>query len=151
MKRLLMVGVVATLMGCQSMGPKETLGTGVGALVGGVVGNQFGGGSGRAVFTTAGVFLGGMMGRDVGKSLDAVDRSLARQSVSRSLEYSPNNTKTSWQNPNTGNSGYTIPTNTYQVNNVYCREYHHVMKVAGKRQQVYGTACRQPDGTWQTQ
>lgn len=30
----------------------------------------------------------------------------------------------------------------------YCREYTKEMKVNGKRQTAYGTACRQPDGAW---
>jgi surface antigen len=31
----------------------------------------------------------------------------------------------------------------------YCREYQTVATVGGRRQQAYGTACRQPDGSWQ--
>lgn len=151
MKKLLTVVMITTLTGCQAMGPKETMGTGVGALLGGVVGNQFGGGTGKAVATTVGVFVGGLLGRGVGQSLDAVDNQLANQSVTRSLEYAPSNTRTNWYNPDTNNSGYTVPTRTYQVNNMYCREYHHIMTVGGKQQQIYGTACRQPDGTWKVQ
>ena len=30
----------------------------------------------------------------------------------------------------------------------YCREFQHEVIVAGKREQAYGTACRQPDGSW---
>lgn len=29
-----------------------------------------------------------------------------------------------------------------------CREYSSTEIIAGQRQQVYGTACLQPDGTW---
>lgn len=31
----------------------------------------------------------------------------------------------------------------------YCREYQAVSTVGGRRQQTYGTACMQPDGSWQ--
>ncbi len=31
----------------------------------------------------------------------------------------------------------------------YCREYRHTVTVAGRQQQAWGTACRQPDGDWQ--
>ncbi len=30
----------------------------------------------------------------------------------------------------------------------YCREYQSTVMVGGQPQQSYGTACRQPDGTW---
>jgi len=30
----------------------------------------------------------------------------------------------------------------------YCREFQHEVIVAGKREQAYGTACRQADGSW---
>jgi surface antigen len=30
----------------------------------------------------------------------------------------------------------------------YCREFQHRAKVGGKIQQLFGTACQQPDGTW---
>jgi surface antigen len=37
----------------------------------------------------------------------------------------------------------------YQAaNGTYCREYQQEITVGGKEQQSYGTACRQPDGTW---
>jgi len=37
-----------------------------GSIVGGVVGNQFGGGSGKKIMTVAGALLGGAVGRDLG-------------------------------------------------------------------------------------
>lgn len=30
----------------------------------------------------------------------------------------------------------------------YCREYQSSANIAGKTQKTYGTACRQPDGSW---
>jgi surface antigen len=41
------------------------------------------------------------------------------------------------------------PTRTYQQSSgEYCREYQQTVTVGGKTQEAYGTACRQPDGTW---
>ena len=37
-----------------------------GSVIGGVVGNQFGGGSGKKIMTIAGALLGGSVGRDLG-------------------------------------------------------------------------------------
>ncbi len=31
----------------------------------------------------------------------------------------------------------------------YCREFQHEITIGGKREQGYGTACRQPDGSWE--
>ena len=31
----------------------------------------------------------------------------------------------------------------------YCREFQHEITVGGKQEQGYGTACRQPDGSWE--
>ena len=31
----------------------------------------------------------------------------------------------------------------------YCREFQHEVTIGGKREQSYGTACRQPDGSWE--
>ncbi|UCC55778.1 MAG: hypothetical protein JSU75_10565 [Gammaproteobacteria bacterium] len=31
----------------------------------------------------------------------------------------------------------------------YCREFQHDVTIGGSREQAYGTACRQPDGSWE--
>lgn len=31
----------------------------------------------------------------------------------------------------------------------YCREFQHEVTIGGKREQSYGTACRQSDGSWE--
>ena len=31
----------------------------------------------------------------------------------------------------------------------YCREFQHEVTIGGKKEQSYGTACRQPDGSWE--
>jgi surface antigen len=65
------------------------------------------------------------------------------------LEHTRTNTSTAWRNPDTGNSGAITPVETYQTREgQYCREYIQTVIVAGKEQQAYGTACRQPDGSW---
>ena len=33
----------------------------------------------------------------------------------------------------------------------YCREYQHTVTIDGKQEKAYGTACRQPDGSWKIQ
>lgn len=36
-----------------------------------------------------------------------------------------------------------------QADEPYCREYTQPVNVGGKQQEGYGTACMQPDGSWQ--
>jgi len=57
-----------------------------------------------------------------------------------------------WRNPDSGNSGSITPTRTYEIaNGQYCREYRQTIVIGASRNRPNGTACRQPDGTWQTQ
>lgn len=40
------------------------------------------------------------------------------------------------------------PAQMERVDRAYCREYTTETVIAGKRRPTYGTACRQPDGSW---
>ena len=80
--------MAGTLAGCSqttsNWGSKQTVGTGIGAVAGGLAGSQIGGGSGRLWATGAGALLGALVGSEVGASLDAADRNemeLAQQKV----------------------------------------------------------------------
>src|SRR4029453_19016761 len=99
MKRMLLALVLAgsfALTGCET---NQDTGTLVGAVAGGVIGNQFGKGGGRAARTMAGAgsggtagkevggaaapgagaVLGGVAGNEMGGKVDARGRELARQ------------------------------------------------------------------------
>lgn len=61
----------------------------------------------------------------------------------------PTGTYSTWENPDTGHAGSFTPTRTYQrPTGQYCREYQQTIRVGGEVQESYGTACREPDGTW---
>lgn len=83
---------------------KEVLGTGIGAALGGLVGSQFGHGSGKIVATLAGVGIGGFLGNRIGAKLDELDRQKA-QSATEQVLADPGTAPASWSNPNSGNSG----------------------------------------------
>lgn len=139
--------VCALLMAaCETAGPKTGLGAATGAAAGGLIGAAAGGGAEGIV---AGVLLGGLLGGAIGNALDQRDREYAYQNNQRGLEtYSVGQTST-WQNPDTGHAGSMTPTNTYQTSQgQYCREYQQTVTVGGQTEQAYGTACRQPDGSW---
>ncbi len=130
-------------------GNKQTLGTLIGAGLGGLAGSQIGSGRGQLAAVGAGVLLGGLLGNEVGKSLDKADIAYAERNAQETLEYQQTGATSSWVNPDSGNSGSITPTATYQsAGGEYCREYQQTVTVGGDEQSAYGTACRQPDGSW---
>lgn len=138
------------LSACESGNQKQTAGTLIGAIGGGLLGSQVGGGSGRLVATGVGTLLGAFLGSEVGKSLDRADRQAMSNTTQETLETNPSGQTSTWQNPDSGNSGTVTPTSTYRNSEgQYCREYQQTVEIGGKSEQAYGTACRQPDGTWQ--
>jgi len=143
---LILVSLTAIcLVGCDSMNNQD-VGTISGAAVGGLVGSRFGGGSGQLVATAAGALAGAYLGGKIGQSMDQADR--AR--MNSALENNPTGKPAYWTNDKTGTTYDVVPVKNTTVNgNPYCREYRSTANIAGKQQQVYGTACRQPDGTWQ--
>jgi surface antigen len=64
------------------------------------------------------------------------------------FEYNRTNQPSSWTNPDTGNSYTVTPTQTYESQGTPCREFTMNSQIGGKTEQVYGTACRQADGSW---
>jgi surface antigen len=145
---LLILGLVLT--GCApSMGPKETGGTLIGAAGGAAIGSQIGHGTGRVIAVAIGTLAGALIGQEVGKSLDKADQLAMERNAQYALENTRTNVTTTWRNPDSGNYGSVTPIETYQTaGGQYCREYTQTVVVAGERHQAYGTACRQPDGTW---
>ena len=130
-------------------GQKQTLGTLIGAGLGGLAGSQIGSGTGQLAAVGAGVLLGGLLGSEVGKTLDKADETYLTNNAQSSLETAPTGITSSWANPDSGNSGSLTPTNTYQTAaGQNCREYHSTVTIDGQTEDVYGTACREPDGSW---
>ncbi|MBN8531443.1 MAG: glycine zipper 2TM domain-containing protein [Alphaproteobacteria bacterium] len=128
---------------------KEMGGTAIGAIGGGILGSNIGKGKGNIAAIIGGTLLGGMLGNQIGASLDRADMAYYNQTSQRALERAPSNQTVTWVNPDSGNSGTITPTRTFQQGSAYCREYQQTIQVGGQTKQGYGTACRQPDGTWQ--
>ncbi len=149
--KLALVSVVAIGLGaCADQGPKQTIGTLGGAALGGLVGSQIGSGTGQMAAVGAGVLLGGLIGSEIGRSLDRADREMMYRTTQRALETQPSGASSTWRNPDSGHSGVVTPQPAYQDSSGrYCREYRQSVTIGGDRQEAYGTACRQPDGTWQ--
>jgi surface antigen len=122
---------------------RELVGQILGGATGGLVGSQIGTGSGRLAAIAAGTVVGMLVGGEIGREMDRADKLC----VDQALETAPDGTRIHW---NDNNRDYTVtPTSTRKnADGQYCREYQTVSNVGGKTQQVYGKACRQPDGSW---
>jgi len=149
-KKLLLVSAVAVSLAACSSGPKGQMGGVLGAGGGALLGSQVKG-KAKIPAIVLGTVLGGVLGNSIGNSLDKVDQMTMAKTTQRTLEVVKDGETTSWRNPNTGNSGTVVPTRTYQANNTYCREFQQTVTVGGQQQSAYGTACRQPDGSWKIQ
>jgi surface antigen len=142
--------IAAGLAGCadQGYGPKQSLGTLGGAALGGLLGAQFGSGTGQIAATAAGVLIGALTGSEVGLSLDRADRAYANQAIYRA-QAGPMGETIFWQNPASGNRGAVTPVRDgTSARGDYCREFQQSITVGGQTRQGYGIACRQPDGSW---
>ncbi|MHB0917159.1 MAG: RT0821/Lpp0805 family surface protein [Thiobacillus sp.] len=132
------------LTGCATEGPREQAGTIIGGVLGGVLGAQVGGGHGRTVAIIAGALAGSAIGGAVGESMDDNDR----RKVAETLEGVRTGVAAAWINPDTGVQYSVTPTRTYDTAAGPCREFTTGAIIGGKRETVYGTACRQADGSW---
>ncbi|SLN59890.1 RT0821/Lpp0805 family surface protein [Oceanibacterium hippocampi] len=130
-------------------GPKQGVGTILGAIGGGIAGAQFGHGKGRLVATAIGTLGGAVLGNAVGQSLDRADATYAAQAQQAALERYPSGETIEWQNPDSGHYGSVTPLRTYRSDGRYCREYTQTVWIGGRQSEAYGEACRQPDGSWQ--
>ena len=124
---------------------RDLIGAALGGATGGLIGSNIGKGKGRTVATVGGVLVGLFVGGKIGRNMDQLDQACAGQA----LERVPDGQTVVWQGQN--QDGYWVtPKRTYEASNGdYCREYTSEAVIAGRRQQTYGTACRQPDGSWQ--
>jgi surface antigen len=147
--------LVVMLASCAQTGqsiannPKTTMGGMLGAAGGGLIGAAAGGGTAGII---GGVLIGGLLGGAIGNHLDQRDKELAARNAQNTFENAKTGQTSTWKNPDSGNSGEITPTKTYQnASGQYCREYQQTITVGGEKQQGYGTACRQPDGSWKIQ
>lgn len=135
------VPLLVSAAGCAT---KQDTGVLTGGVLGGVVGSSVGHGKAGAI--VAGSVIGALIGGAIGSTMDEQDRHRAYHA----LEHNRSREPYSWRNPDSGNSYTVTPTRTYEARaGQYCREYQTDAVINGHRDRVYGTACRQPDGSWQ--
>jgi len=127
---------------------KETVGGLSGAVAGAWIGSNTGKGKGNIAAIAVGTLLGAAIGSDFGRSLDKADMKYYNQTGQTALEYNRTGATSTWKNPDSGASGTFTPKKTFERKGNYCREFTQTIKIGGKSESGYGTACRQPDGSW---
>ena len=133
-------------------GPKQALGTITGMVLGGKIANDLTEDSSKNnLWTLAGVTLGAFLGNEIGASMDKTDILMAQKSQYQALEYNKLNVRSTWSNPDTGNSGKIYPTRTFNRGEQPCREFTQEITIAGKTETAFVLACRMADGSWQLQ
>lgn len=123
---------------------KELIGGVLGGATGGIAGTRIGKGSGRTAATIGGAVIGVLVGSAIGRSMDQADQ----YCVSRVLEYAPDRASVHWYGDG-GTPLGVMPVGTFEHEGRYCREYQTTARIGGRTEQMYGTACRMPDGSWQ--
>lgn len=142
--KMLIVLTSASLVSCANV-TNQDVGTVTGAVAGGLLGSQFGKGGGQMLAIGIGTLAGAYIGGAIGRNMDETDRLRMTQAFENNRVGQP----AYWQNDRTGARYTVVPTRDVAIDgNDYCREYRTTAVIAGKKQQVYGTACRQPDGSW---
>ena len=150
LKNIVLAGIImlgAILSGCATYHPpnKETQATVAGGVIGGVLGSTIGDGRGKIWGAAAGTLIGALVGSHVGRQLDELDRYKAGQT----LETARTGSSREWVNPDSGTEYTVTPTRTYDSGyGTPCREFTMDAEIGGNTEQVYGTACRQADGSW---
>lgn len=148
LKKFVIVGLAASLLAGCATGPNQnqTLGTLAGAVGGAAIGSAFGQGSGKVAAIAAGALVGGFLGNQIGAALDADSQ---RYNYQASVSAMETGYPQQWQNPQAGTYGTVQPGPATYVNNRTCRPYTNTVFIDGQQQVARGTACRNPDGSWQ--
>jgi len=125
---------------------RAVLGGVLGGAAGAAIGSTVDKHDGRRAAIVGGTIIGVLVGGAIGQYMDSVDQNC----IGQTLEHVPDGETIVWRNPNVGGAYQVTPAETYQRDDGrYCREYITEVVIGGRRQQAYGTACRQPDGSWQ--
>src|SRR3990172_3766880 len=123
----------------------DIIGVLIGGATGGLIGAEFGRGRDRTAAIIGGTVIGALIGGSIGGYMDRVDYDC----FGRALDHAPDRQPVAWRNPN-GVEYSVVPQSTYtDRRGRYCREYNTTAAIGGRIERVYGTACRQPDGSWE--
>lgn len=147
-KIVLSVLIASTMLSACATSDQESAGGILGGIAGGFLGSQFGEGSGKTVVAIAGAMIGAWAGKQIVRGMTRSDQ-IVYEAAAQEAATAPLGEPIEWNNPETGNGG-TIVASREGTNRSgeYCREYQQTITIDGRTERAYGTACRQPDGSW---
>ncbi len=127
---------------------KQTGSVVAGAVIGGLVGNMFGGGTGRVLMTAAGAVAGGFIGDHIYKK--HAKSEYEKDAAQRALNQAASGQKVTWSDSRTHESGYFVALNTKQMSDGrICRDFRRGLSVGGEEiDETTGTACKKSNGQW---
>ena len=147
MKAALALCVFSLAMsGCTTQGEHEEAGMIIGGMLGGILGAQVDDDHGPR---TAAIIIGTMLGSQIGGSIGAHMDDTDRLRTGQTLETVRTGVSSSWRNPDSGIDYRVTPNKTFTSVSGPCREYTIDALIGGRTEQIYGTACRQNDGSWE--
>jgi surface antigen len=133
----LIVGV--SLVAGAGCATKRGTGAATGAVAGGVVGGVVGGDAGLLI----GAAVGGLLGYEAGRAMEIEDRRRIAYALERDEQVV-------WRNSQTGYQYQVEPIRERQYADRRCKEFRLFAEdERGREREVYGTACRQRDGSWE--
>jgi surface antigen len=144
LQRLIPIFCSALMFGCSAPPTQEQSGMVIGGVLGGALGSQIGSGEGSTVAAVVGTLIGAAIGGNIGRSMDDLDR----VKFASTLEHNKTGAPSRWVNPDSGSQYTVTPTLTHETKGSPCREFTVDGVVGGRKEKVYGTACRQQDGSW---
>jgi surface antigen len=125
---------------------RELLGSLLGGASGGYLGSKIGSGSGNLAATAAGAVIGLIVGGSIGRSMDRLDHAC----IGQVLEQAETGKRVRWTDPDSNTHYSVTPTRTWRnADNRDCRDYTSDVRMVSGTKRVTGTACRNPDGSWQ--
>lgn len=129
---------------CRDSGTGAALGAAAGGTAGAILGATSAHGHQKWAATAGGAILGILLGGTVGHAVDTLDQSCAAEAVA----YGPVGQPVGWASPTYGTQYQVMPVRQFAYQGTTCREYQANAAIDGRWQQVRGTACLQPDGSW---
>ena len=137
---LMLAVSLLVLSGCASQQQKGTI---IGGVTGALIGSVIGDGSGQNIAIAAGAIAGSLVGSSIGRRFDEQDQARIAYSLERQQ-------RSSWTNSTTGHRYTVVPSPALapSSSNQQCREFTVDTEIGNRTESVYGTACRQHDGSW---
>jgi surface antigen len=143
---------VPIMVGCESIERETglTKGTQTGAVVGATGGGLIAAAAGASpAWIAAAVILGAVAGGVVGNQLTKKDKEQYSSSSYDAVSKMGKGGKTSWRNPESGNSGSTTINEVFtKGDGTKCKRFTQKITADGKTHTQNGIACQEKDGTW---